>query len=57
MTFTVQQADEYDGESVEVEASPDDALEAAIARAEIAFRRLERRVTAPPADQRPHLLH
>lgn len=57
MTLAVQQADKHDDEAIEVEASPDDALEAAIARAEAAFRRLERRVTAPPADRRRHLLH
>ena len=38
------------------EASPDELLEAAIVRAEAAFRRLERKVTAPPED-RPPLLH
>lgn len=39
------------------EASPDELLEAAIARADAAFRRLERAVTAPPEDRRPRLLH
>jgi len=39
------------------EASPDEMLEAAIARADAAFRRLEQTVTAPPEDRRPRLLH
>lgn len=57
MAFAVETQRERDSQAVdEVEASPDEALEAAIVRAEEAFRRLERRVNVAPADRR-RLLH